>query len=399
MGKQKGKQKGKPLRIPVPAVEREQRQEGLDRERKRAEGGNLRNVDIAERLTREMAVIAEIGRVIGSSLDIESVYEQFAAEVRKLIPFDRLSVNLHNLREGTARVAYVSGCADVVGRRKGDSYPLKGTLSEHVVRMRTGFLIHPENMKEMSIRFPSHSVSARAGMRSLLSVPLIARDEVIGGLHFRSRRPDVYGEEDLRLAERIGEQIAGAIANAQLYEEIQRLSVTDHLTGLFNRRGFFQLADREFERALRFGRPLAALMLDIDHFKGVNDTRGHAAGDQVLRALAGCFLQNTRGIDVAGRYGGEEFILLMPETKFPGAIRMAERLRRSMADLSVPVCSVRNALPTEVRVTVSIGVALLRPDVPTLDDLIGRTDQALYRAKGSGRDRVAVWEEADGIIP
>ncbi|MBU2227609.1 MAG: GGDEF domain-containing protein, partial [Proteobacteria bacterium] len=195
-------------------------------------------------------------------------------------------------------------------------------------------------------------------------------------------------------------QAAIAIRNARLYNKTEQLSVTDELTGLFNRRGFFQLADREFERALRFGRPLSALMLDIDNFKRVNDTHGHTGGDQVLRVLADCFRQNTRAIDIAGRYGGEEFAILLPEILQSEAIQIAERLRQSMADLSIPIGS-ENGLfpPVDISIAVSIGVAALSKDVPSLTDLISRADQALYRAKDSGRNRVVVWEERENNNP
>jgi diguanylate cyclase (GGDEF)-like protein len=195
-------------------------------------------------------------------------------------------------------------------------------------------------------------------------------------------------------------QAAIAIRNAKLYSKIEQLSVTDELTGLFNRRGFFQLGEREFERALRFGRPLSALMLDIDLFKRVNDTHGHAGGDQVLRVLADCFRQNTRTIDIPGRYGGEEFALLLPEILQPEAIQIAERLRQSMADLSIPISSENgHSSPVDISITVSIGVASLSQEGQSLADLLDRADQALYRAKDSGRNRVIVWEEKENPNP
>ncbi|MEW6333984.1 MAG: GGDEF domain-containing protein, partial [Thermodesulfobacteriota bacterium] len=184
------------------------------------------------------------------------------------------------------------------------------------------------------------------------------------------------------------------IRNARLYNRIEQISITDELTGIYNRRGFFQLGEREFERALRFERPLAVLMLDIDHFKRVNDTHGHPIGDQVLRALADLIRQETRGIDVAGRYGGEEFALLLSETDLSLAVQIAERLRQSVEALGIPVRRPDHGGGTiDLRVTVSIGVALMSPGFPGLDGLIGRADQALYRAKDAGRNRVSVWQK------
>ncbi|MEK6534772.1 MAG: PAS domain S-box protein, partial [Thermodesulfobacteriota bacterium] len=247
---------------------------------KRAEEELRRNQDVAERLAQEMAIIAEIGKVVGSTLDIEEIYERFAAEVLKLIPFDRLSVNLLDIDQGIARPVYVSG-EYITGRQPGDAFPLKGSVSELLVRTRVGMFSHPLGVEEMDKRFPNHSASIQAGMRSLLSVPLISRDKVIASLHFRSKKPNAYTEQDLRLAERIGEQIAGAIANARLYAGLKKteqelkeseqryrdLSMIDDLTQLYNSRHFYIQLKSETERSNRYGQPLTLLLLDLDNFK------------------------------------------------------------------------------------------------------------------------------------
>ncbi len=229
--------------------------------------------------------------------------------------------------------------------------------------------------------------------RALMTVPVRWGEEFLGVLNMLAYAPHRYTEADKDMLSMFAAQAAIAIRNARFYSKIEQISVTDELTALSNRRGIFQLGEREFERALRFGRPLAVLMLDIDHFKRVNDTYGHPMGDQVLRALADCVRQNTRGIDVAGRYGGEEFTLLLPETDLPVAIQIAERLRQSIADLSIPICRGKgDTPPVHIRIKVSIGVAFMQPDIPNLSVLIDLADQALYRAKDSGRNRVCVWE-------
>jgi diguanylate cyclase (GGDEF)-like protein/PAS domain S-box-containing protein len=179
-----------------------------------------RNREIAERLVKEMAIIAEIGRLIGSTLNIEEVYERFATETGKLIPFDSLAINIMNLKEKTMCAAYVSGSA-IVERRQGDSMAVAGTLSEAVIRTRTSLLIQPASIDEIVSRFPGLSPVFQAGMRSLISVPLVYRDKAIGAMHFRAKKPNAYIERDLRLAERIGTQIAGAIASVQLYKDLK----------------------------------------------------------------------------------------------------------------------------------------------------------------------------------
>ena len=190
-------------------------------DQRRMEEEQRRNRETAERLADEIAVIAEIGRLIGSTLDIDEVYERLATETRKLIPFDRIAVNLCNIHENTVTVAYVSG-EEIPHRKQGDTSPLTGTLSELVLRGRTGLIIQPESIDEIVSRIPALSFTFQKGLRSLLSVPLISRDEVIGVLHFRSKNTNAYVEQDLRLAERIGAQIAGAITNAQLFTELKK---------------------------------------------------------------------------------------------------------------------------------------------------------------------------------
>jgi diguanylate cyclase (GGDEF)-like protein/PAS domain S-box-containing protein len=180
-----------------------------------------RSREAAERLAEEMSIIAEIGRLIGSTLEIDEVYERFAAEARKLIPFDRLNVNLTDYHESTVTIAYVSG-TEIPHRRAGDAFPLAGSANELFQHKRTGLIIDPEEARAVSERNVHLFTSVRAGMRSLMGVPLISRDEVIGVLHFRSKEANAYTEEDLRLAERIGAQIAEAITNARLFAKLRK---------------------------------------------------------------------------------------------------------------------------------------------------------------------------------
>lgn len=159
---------------------------------------------------------------------------------------------------------------------------------------------------------------------------------------------------------------------------------TDALTGIPNRRYLFELGERELSRARRFGHPLSALMLDMDHFNRVNDTHGHAQGDRVLQAVAQCCLLQIRDIDIVGRYGGEEFVILLIETDASGARSLAERIRGSVAQIVLPTAQV------PIRITASVGIAQLGEGDSDLDRLLGRADQALYAAKLAGRNRVEV---------
>ena len=177
-------------------------------------------------------------------------------------------------------------------------------------------------------------------------------------------------------------QAAAAIANARLYSEVQRLAITDPLTGLYNRRGFSEIGYREVERARRYKRPLSVIMLDIDHFKKVNDTYKHAVGDEVLRILAQRCRNRTREVDILGRYGGEEIVILLPETDRAGGLQAAEHLRKDVAE---------EPFETEVGplwITISLGVTDSMGGECELDELVDRADAAMYAAKQAGRNRV-----------
>ncbi len=169
---------------------------------------------------REIAVLAEIGRVIGSTLDIEEVYDRFAAETAKLIPFDSLIVNLKKSQEEMLEVTYVSGL-DIPERRVGKSFPLQGSFSELIMRTRKGMIVQSGHDGAMIAQFPSLIVSIQAGIHSFMSVPLISQDNLIGTLMIRSKRPNAYTEQDLRLANGVGMQIAGAISNARLFADLK----------------------------------------------------------------------------------------------------------------------------------------------------------------------------------
>ena len=171
---------------------------------------------------------------------------------------------------------------------------------------------------------------------------------------------------------------------AQLYEEIRRQSITDELTGLYNRRFFAKRLEHEMARARRYRHPTALLMMDIDHFKTFNDTHGHPAGDELLKALGRLLRQLIRESDLAARYGGEEFVIVMPETEDDKAFPLAERICGAVSQHPFP----HGKTQPGGSVTVSIGLAGFPDDARNAEELIQHADQALYDAKAKGRNRV-----------
>ena len=175
----------------------------------------------------------------------------------------------------------------------------------------------------------------------------------------------------------------------RLEAELARQAHVDYLTGLCNRRHFMELGEAEFRRAARYGKMLSVGMIDIDNFKSINDTYGHAAGDAVLKALAEVCGQTLRDVDIVGRLGGEEFAVLMPETESEATFEAAERLRLALASVEVPLESRAFA----IKFTVSIGVANIRLADDCLERLLHRADLALYRAKSCGKNRVCIVDD------
>lgn len=167
-----------------------------------------------------------------------------------------------------------------------------------------------------------------------------------------------------------------------MQRELERLATTDALTGALNRRRFLERGTEEYNRSRRYDRPLSVMMLDIDHFKRVNDTYGHATGDEAIRMTVRACKSSLRNCDIIGRLGGEEFAVILPETDLVGALDVAERLRARVEAATIP-------LPGgEMRMSVSIGVASCEPDEVTVERALGRADRALYEAKARGRNRV-----------
>ncbi len=227
------------------------------------------------------------------------------------------------------------------------------------------------------------------GIRSVLCVPVLLEQEVVALIYVYKTDPAArpFDQHDVQLAVAISHQAALTIQRAHLLEKarvFEQRATTDSLTGLHNRQQILDLAERESQRVRRLRHPLALLMVDIDNFKQVNDSYGHAAGDQVLRAVAARTHSNLRDIDLLGRYGGDEFVVLLVETELDGARRVAERIRQAVAQTPVGVDQ------GPLKVTISVGIALFTEDCPNVAALVNDADVALYAAKKAGKNQVAV---------
>ncbi len=230
-------------------------------------------------------------------------------------------------------------------------------------------------------------------IRSVIALPFLVNRAQHGVfLVRRTRDQQAFNPTDLEFAQTVINTAVAVIQRAQIVESamadnarLEQLAQTDSLTQLLNRRALTDRITAEMERALRYDSTLALLMIDLDHFKGVNDTFGHLVGDDVLRDVGQLLNQTVRGHDIAARYGGEEFLVLLPETDDVGAVSFAERIRIAVKKHQFA----RGSVSMPLRMTVSIGIAVFPAAmIESVEDLFARADAALYRAKAEGRDRV-----------
>jgi diguanylate cyclase (GGDEF)-like protein len=219
------------------------------------------------------------------------------------------------------------------------------------------------------------------GLAALKIFPLTAGDRILGTLVAGSRKKSTLDDDVLRMIEVIAIQAAQAVLRAQLFEQMERMAITDGLTGLLNHRTFQSRADEALAQAKRYDRKCSVILTDIDHFKSVNDTYGHPTGDAVLKGVARILRDKARDTDIVARYGGEEFALIMPETDAKGAQVIAERIREAVK---------AEVFQTELgplKITMSLGIATCPDHGTEKQALVDLADQCLYFAKRNGRNQ------------
>jgi len=217
------------------------------------------------------------------------------------------------------------------------------------------------------------------------TIPLKIEKEIVGVLNINDGEKVSFNVSNLDFVLKLSEFISMTVSNAVLYERTKKLSVTDGLTGISNRPNMEQVLRSEFERSMRYGAPLSVVLLDVDHFKGVNDTYGHQKGDEILVAFASLLKKFCRANDTAARYGGEEFLMILPQSNAQGAFKIAERVREEMMKLNF------TGNESNFSVTTSGGVVELDRDfIKNTDQLVAMADQALYEAKNSGRNKTVI---------
>ncbi len=231
--------------------------------------------------------------------------------------------------------------------------------------------------------------------RSLLCVPIMNKKKTIGVLEAANKLGESpFDERDLNLLAKLVEQAEIAIERAYLYQKMADLAVTDDLTKLFNFRYLDQTLDIEIRRGQRYGANVSLIFMDMDYFKQVNDRFGHLMGSRVLIEVAQILIQNLRDVDIIARYGGDEFVVVLPETSLDVTYRIAQRLRQALCDHTF-----LEAEGHPIKRTASYGLASYPNHARNKKDLIRLADQAMYRAKNSGRDQICLAEQPTTKLP
>lgn len=340
-------------------------------------------IELEEEEHRQFAeALADTASIINSSLNLDDVLDQILNNVDKVVPYDSANIALVDTN-GLVRFEKIKG------------YEKFGT--QGLVRSIESRVDEIPNFKQMaasgkpSINPDTWSnpewvkdLPGSGWIRSYIGAPIKRKDKLLGFINLDAATPNFFKERHLSRLQALADQAAIAIENAQLFKEMEQLAITDSLTGLYNRRYFFAFAENELERSRRYKKNLSLIMMDIDHFKKVNDQFGHQIGDKVLIEITKICLSILRKVDVMCRFGGEEFIILLPETEESEAAHAAERICTAISSGRI------KSEKGTVKVTVSIGVAELNQSYNSIEKLISAADKALYTAKESGRNRVHV---------
>jgi diguanylate cyclase (GGDEF)-like protein len=337
----------------------------------------IKNAETSAVAARNVAeTLREAGVTLSSKLDFKQVSSLILELLKRVIPYD---IGAFMTIEGTelklAAIKRPTDSRNIIG----ETFPLTGSRLCHMAVQRGKPLISPINGPD-DILLP---LRLDKGVHSFLGVPVVFQGRATGLIALYNFGDLAFTEDDAQVAELFASQVAIAMDNSRRVEQMEHQAVTDQLTGLYNRRAFAGMAAKEVGRARRYQRPLALILFDIDHFKLVNDTHGHPIGDQVLQVMTKLVSKTIRATDMICRYGGDEFIVLMPEAGRDEALAMAERLREEISRMTVVTSG------GTLTLTVSLGVADLDPrGDEDIDGLINRADRAMYQAKAAGRDQV-----------
>ena len=326
-----------------------------------------------QRRSRQLAFLNNISRTAISSDDHVHMLGQIGGEIHKNFAFDHIGIGL--LDYGTKEIEIMAE-AGATADTKGKRVPLGVGILGRVARTGERALVQNGLEGQMGAILPAS--------RSVLCIPITYGETLLGALNIESRNESAFSPQDVLILNTLADLLATALHNVFVFQKLQQQSITDGLTGIKTRRFFWEALSAEWKRASRSGRPFSVVLIDLDKFKEVNDTMGHFEGDLVLARVGRLLEQKSRQSNVVARYGGDEFIILMPETDAEQAQVLAERLRLWIT--SDPMLSEHN-------ITGSFGVASFPTHGFSIEDIIRVADAGMYVSKRSGGNRVSAAEE------
>ena len=328
---------------------------------------------------RALNDLIEVAQASVSTIDLE---ELLAAILKSAMNFAEMpagSVALYDASSGELHLRAHAGLSSAFVSRS--SWLLTpGGLTDQLLRRDEILLVQDTAV----VNFFNNPLAIEEGIRSLICIPLVTKGVIQGVLYLDDFTPRSFNAERMSLLSVLASFAAMAIDNARLHQETRQMAINDSLTGLFNRRYFDQVLPQEIKRSRRRKKTLSLLLIDADNFKKFNDTHGHLMGDRILTTIGAALTASLRSIDFAFRYGGEEFVVILPETGLKQALKVAERIRLRVMSESRRV--LRSTVPDPV--TISTGIACYPDDAENGELLVARADQLLYRAKGAGRNRI-----------
>ncbi len=332
-----------------------------------------------EQFMQEIVLLNEMGNLLQTCRTMEEAYPVISQSVRELFPNKTGALYIINDSKNIVELVAAWGESIFAGTQHAFTPDDCWALWHGQLR------IVENGDTNLLCQHLGHLTST-----AYMCMPMVAQNTAFGVLHLRNPLGFLlprWDESQLRLAQRASDSIALALMNLKLREALRQQSIRDPLTGLFNRRYLEETLQREVRRAARNQRPVGIIMIDIDHFKHINDTFGHTAGDVLLSEIGSFLRSNVRGEDIACRFGGEEFVLIMPEATREITSQRAEHFRKNLKQLSV-----KQSDQLVGRITLSLGVAIFPDHGSTGEEVLQAADVALYRAKRQGRDRVVIAE-------
>ncbi len=324
---------------------------------------------------RELALINRLTTIITSSVSIAEIFEGFADELRSFADVDWATIAL--IEGDELRFIALSSTIGSPWQPE-ERIPLKGTATEWICGEKKS--LYEADLTKFH-KFRTGEQHLKQGIRSIAYLPLTLKDTCIGSLILASRRPNAYSPKQIKLLEQLALQIATPIENSKLYAKAEQRARIDELTELFNRRHFEERLKEEIARHSRYGGVFSLVLLDLDNFKTYNDIYGHPSGDKLLNQIARTVKRSIRTGDRAFRYGGDEIIVILPETTMEDAYTVAERIREQIA---------AEMEAKEIAVTCSIGLASYPSDGVISGELVTIADTALYYAKRTGGNRIYI---------